>query len=45
MHEKRQEISLSDSYVYSGILTENDLLPTYQAIDSYSPGRHALPRV
>ncbi|KAF3289731.1 hypothetical protein TWF970_003491 [Orbilia oligospora] len=42
---KRQEISLRDAYVYSGIATESQLLYQNQTFDSNNPGRHALPRV
>ncbi|KAF3904820.1 hypothetical protein ABW20_dc0104806 [Dactylellina cionopaga] len=43
--EKRQEVSLRDAYVYSGIATESQLLYQNQTFDSNNPGRHALPRV
>ncbi|KAK6343304.1 hypothetical protein TWF730_010896 [Orbilia blumenaviensis] len=42
---KRQEVSLRDAYVYSGIATESQLLYQNQTFDSNNPGRHALPRV
>lgn len=45
MQDKRLEIGLEDAYVYSGIITENELLPqNHQQVDLYSSGRHALPR-
>ena len=44
-NHKRQEIALDDAYVYSGIITENELLYQNQTFDSNHPGRHAVPRV
>lgn len=39
-------LDLNDCYIYSGILTEDDLLYANQTFDSNHPGqRHALPRV
>ncbi|KAL5336119.1 Pleckstrin homology domain-containing protein [Aspergillus crustosus] len=37
-------IDLSTCYIYSGILTENDLLYSNQTFDSNHPGHGALPR-
>ncbi|KAI9756537.1 MAG: hypothetical protein M4579_003796 [Chaenotheca gracillima] len=44
-HERQVAIDLRDCYVYSGLLTEGDLLYQNQTFDSNHPGRHALPRV
>lgn len=45
-HEERQaSIDLEDCYVYSGLITQDDLLYSNQTFDSNNPGRHALPRV
>ncbi|KAL4921986.1 Pleckstrin homology domain-containing protein [Aspergillus aurantiobrunneus] len=38
-------IDLENCYVYSGLLTENDLLYSNQTFDSNHPGHGALPRV
>lgn len=44
-HEREDVISLADTYVYSGLVTENDLLYQNRTFDSNHPGHHALPRV
>lgn len=44
-HEKVQHIDLSNCYLYSGLLTENDLLYHNRTFDADSPGHHALPRI
>ncbi|KAL5365016.1 Pleckstrin homology domain-containing protein [Aspergillus floccosus] len=38
-------IDLSDCYVYSGLVTESDLLYSNQTFDSNRPGHRTLPRV
>ncbi|KAJ5884818.1 hypothetical protein N7495_009328 [Penicillium taxi] len=38
-------IDLSDCYIYSGLVTESDLLYANQTFDSNNPGVHALPRI
>ena len=38
-------LDLQDCYIYSGLLTEYDLLYRNQTFDSNHPGHHALPRV
>jgi hypothetical protein len=43
--EKEHVVDLKDCYVYSGLITEDDLLYTNQTFDSNHPGLHALPRV
>ena len=43
--ERQQTIDLKDCYVYSGLITEDDLLYQNQTFDSNHPGMHALPRV
>jgi Pleckstrin homology domain len=43
--EKQASIDLRDCYVYSGLITEDDLLYSNRTFDSNNPGRHALPRV
>ncbi|KAJ5749306.1 uncharacterized protein N7511_011002 [Penicillium nucicola] len=46
IHEELQStIELADCYIYSGLLTEDDLLYGNQTFDSNNPGLHALPRV
>lgn len=44
-HERIASIDLTGCYLYSGLLTENDLLYQNQTFDSNTPGHHALPRV
>ncbi|KAJ5286515.1 hypothetical protein N7524_001821 [Penicillium chrysogenum] len=43
--EHEATIELEDCYIYSGLITENDLLYANQTFDSNNPGLHALPRV
>ncbi|KAL1963057.1 hypothetical protein VTN77DRAFT_8703 [Rasamsonia byssochlamydoides] len=38
-------MDLRDCYIYSGLLTESDLLYANQTFDSNRPGHHALPRI
>ncbi|KAJ5594023.1 uncharacterized protein N7459_000231 [Penicillium hispanicum] len=38
-------IDLRDCYIYSGLVTEADLLYANQTFDSNNPGHHALPRI
>ena len=38
-------VDLRDCYIYSGLLTEGDLLYGEQTFDSSNPGHHALPRI
>jgi hypothetical protein len=46
IHQERQQtIELKDCYVYSGLITADDLLYQNQTFDSNHPGMHALPRV
>ena len=46
IHQDHQHtIELQDCYVYSGLITEDDLLYQNQTFDSNHPGMHALPRV
>lgn len=44
-HHLKTILDLRDCYVYSGLLTESDLLFQNHAFDSNHPGRHALPRI
>ena len=44
-HERESAIDLNDCYIYSGLVTENDLLYQNQTFDSNNPSRHALPRI
>ncbi|KAK2754697.1 hypothetical protein FQN54_006830 [Arachnomyces sp. PD_36] len=44
-HQLQTILDLRDCYVYSGLLTESDLLFQNRAFDSDHPGRHALPRI
>lgn len=43
-HERQNVINLKDCYIYSGLITEGDLLYQNQTFDSNHPGHHALPR-
>jgi hypothetical protein len=44
-HERIANLDLKDCYIYSGLLTESDLLYQNQTFDANKPGHHALPRV
>lgn len=44
-HELVDKIALEDCYLYSGLLTENDLLYQNRTFDSNNPGHNALPRM
>ncbi|KAK3721758.1 hypothetical protein LTR37_002923 [Vermiconidia calcicola] len=44
-HERIGSVDLRGCYLYSGLLTENDLLYQNQTFDSNMPGHHALPRI
>ena len=44
-HERQAAIDLKDCYIYSGLITGDDLLYQNQTFDSNHPGHHALPRV
>lgn len=44
-HTRRQVIDLADCYIYTGLLTEGDLLYHNTTFDANSPGHHALPRM
>ena len=43
--ERIGSVDLKGCYLYSGLLTENDLLYQNQTFDSNMPGHHALPRI
>lgn len=42
--ELETSIDLSDCYIYSGLLTDNDLLYANQTFDNSNPGHQSLPR-
>lgn len=44
-HDRQAAINLSNCYVYSGLITESDLLYRNQTFDSNHPGHQALPKV
>lgn len=44
-HDREAAINLKDCYIYSGLVTESDLMYQNQTFDSNHPGHHALPRV
>lgn len=44
-HERIASMSLQGCYIYSGLLTEGDLLYQNQTFDSNAPGHHTLPRI
>lgn len=44
-HERIASIDLQGCYVYSGLLTENELLYQNRTFDSNTPGHNALPRI
>lgn len=46
IHEELEtSIDLENCYIYSGLLTDSDLLYGNQTFDSNRPGHHALPRI
>ncbi|KAF2127693.1 hypothetical protein P153DRAFT_432772 [Dothidotthia symphoricarpi CBS 119687] len=44
-HERIANLDLRDCYIYSGLLTESDLLYQNQTFDANKPGHNALPRI
>ncbi|KAL9607672.1 MAG: hypothetical protein Q9167_007432 [Letrouitia subvulpina] len=44
-HERDTAIALKNCYIYSGLVTEGDLLYQNKTFDPNHPGHHALPRV
>lgn len=45
-HQDRQDtLQLRDCYIYSGLITQGDLLYTNRTFDSNKPGNYALPRM
>ncbi|KAL8727688.1 MAG: hypothetical protein Q9181_005613 [Wetmoreana brouardii] len=44
-HERQTAIDLKNCYIYSGLVTEGDLLYQNRTFDSNHPGHHALPRL
>ena len=44
-HERQQTLDLKECYIYSGLITEGDLLYQDQTFDGKHPGHHALPRI
>lgn len=44
-HERMANLDLKDCYIYSGLLTESDLLYQNQTFDANQPGHHALPKI
>ncbi|KAL8711859.1 MAG: hypothetical protein Q9220_003803 [cf. Caloplaca sp. 1 TL-2023] len=44
-HERQTAIELKSCYIYSGLVTESDLLYQNRTFDSNRPGHHALPRI
>lgn len=44
-HSRQTSIGLGNCYIYSGLITETDLLYQNMTFDSNHPGHHALPRV
>ncbi|KAF1992293.1 hypothetical protein K402DRAFT_387951 [Aulographum hederae CBS 113979] len=44
-HDKVENVDLKDCYLYSGLLTENDLLYQNRTFDANMPGHTALPRI
>lgn len=44
-HERIANLDLKDCYIYSGLLTESDLLYQNQTFDANKPGHNALPRI
>jgi hypothetical protein len=44
-HERIASVDLRGCYVYSGLLTENDMLYQNRTFDSNMPGHNALPKI
>jgi hypothetical protein len=44
-HERTDVLDLTECYLYSGLLTENDLLYQNRTFDSNNPGHTALPKI
>ena len=44
-HSRIASIDLKDCYLYSGLITEGDLLYQNQTFDANMPGNHALPKL
>ena len=44
-HERVGGLDLRECYIYSGLITERDLLYTSRSFDKRHPGHHALPRM
>lgn len=44
-HERIACLDLRDCYLYSGLITDSDLLYRNRTFDSNTPGNHALPRL
>lgn len=44
-HNKTRILDLSECYLYTGLLTEGDLLYHNRTFDANAPGHHALPRM
>ncbi|RHZ44043.1 sporulation-specific 71 family protein [Aspergillus thermomutatus] len=44
-HSLETTLDLEDCYIYSGLMTESDLLYANQTFDSNHPGHRALPRI
>lgn len=44
-HPRLTSLSLGNCYIYSGLITETDLLYQNTTFDSNHPGHHALPRI
>ena len=44
-HDRQASVDLGNCYIYSGLVTEGDLLYQNQTFDANHPGHHALPRV
>ena len=44
-HELETTLELDNCYIYSGLLTDSDLLYANQTFDSNRPGLHAMPRI
>ncbi|KAI9681594.1 MAG: hypothetical protein M1829_000791 [Trizodia sp. TS-e1964] len=44
-NEKHSSVDLKECYIYSGLITEGELLYQNQTVDASHPGHHALPRI
>ena len=45
LHEREEIVDLANTYIYSGLITDADLVTQARTFDTSHPGHNALPRV